>query len=165
MTGLRVMVLGLGLLLLAGCSQSPAPVATPTANLVATPSAIPAVVASPSAAGQASPVPAASATAPQPVMPALRPGVGTPSLPALFLEVAAPAEEIIEVPSGRREIAVAGRTAPGAVVSVNGLLAEVDEAGLFQLSLPLDDEVVSIEIVASDGTGREVRAERIVVQE
>jgi hypothetical protein len=83
----------------------------------------------------------------------------------LFLEVAAPAEDTTEVAANTRSIVVAGRTSPGAVVSVNEALADVDEAGMFQVEVALTDEVTLIEVVASDGAGREVRTDRIVVQD
>lgn len=82
-----------------------------------------------------------------------------------FLDLTDPLEETLEVPAGTAAVTVAGRTVPGAVVTVNGALAEVDENGLFRLEVPVEDEVTVFEVIASDREGREVRIDRVVVQE
>jgi hypothetical protein len=61
-------------------------------------------------------------------------------------------ESIVNTPN----IVVVGTTSPGAVVSVNGGLANVDAAGAFQLSLALEEGPNIIEVVASDVNGNEL---------
>ncbi len=75
-----------------------------------------------------------------------------PSLPALTLKVTSPSDEsVVNV----RSTIVTGETIPGAVVSVNGELADVDAGGKFRLNVPLEEGPNVLEIVASDDTGSE----------
>ena len=53
------------------------------------------------------------------------------------------------------ETAVAGVTAPDAVVSVNGALVEVDADGNFSTTVSLEEGPNSIEVIASDYEGHE----------
>lgn len=162
MVGLRMVVLGLGLFLLAGCAQTPAPATAPVS-----PAVTPAGTAVAPAASQATavPGPVVTAAARQATAPAPSAGGGTPASRPLFVEVAAPAADTFEVPANTRSVVIAGRTNPGAVVSVNGALAKVDAAGLFQIEVGLTDEVTLVEVVATDSAGREVRTDRIVVRD
>lgn len=80
----------------------------------------------------------------------------TPSpVPALSLQISYPQDEsIVNTPA----ITVIGTTSPNAVVSVNGLLANVSPAGNFQLAISLDEGPNDIEVVASDENGNELSA-------
>ena len=89
----------------------------------------------------------------QPAPPPETPKVG------LFLTVIQPADNSI-VSSDRVE--VRGRTSPGAVVSVNGELVEVDEEGNFTITLTLEEGPSIIEVIASDEEGNEATTSLIV---
>jgi len=53
------------------------------------------------------------------------------------------------------ETEVAGVTAPDAVVSVNGMLVDVDADGKFSTTVSLEEGPNSIEVIASDYEGHE----------
>ena len=76
--------------------------------------------------------------------------------PMLFLHLADPAEEDVEVPLGTAQLTVRGVTLPGAVVSVDGDLAVTDDQGGFVDLIPLDEGANEIEVVASDDQGNQV---------
>lgn len=69
-----------------------------------------------------------------------------------FLTVASPQDESIV---NTFETTVAGVTVPDAVVSVNGVLVEVDADGNFSTAVALDEGPNSIEVIASDYEGNE----------
>jgi hypothetical protein len=70
----------------------------------------------------------------------------------LFLEVTTPADESVVTGS---QLTVKGNTDPTAVVSVNGVLVEVDLEGEFCTAVALEEGPNCIEVVASDYEGRE----------
>ncbi|MBI4300821.1 MAG: hypothetical protein HY677_06765 [Chloroflexi bacterium] len=72
--------------------------------------------------------------------------------PRLFLMVTEPANESV---SNEEQIAVAGKTTPDAVVSVDGHAIKVDAAGNFRTTVTLEDGANDIDIVASDSEGNE----------
>jgi len=53
------------------------------------------------------------------------------------------------------KVEVKGLTSPGAVVTVNGELAEVDEEGNFTMMIVLEDGPNLIEVIASDSEGNQ----------
>ncbi len=53
------------------------------------------------------------------------------------------------------KVEVNGRTSPGAVVTVNGELAEVDEEGNFTMMVVLEEGPNLIEVIASDSEGNQ----------
>ncbi|MHB1004973.1 MAG: hypothetical protein ACYC3S_04935 [Chloroflexota bacterium] len=163
--------IAVALLLLGGCAQAPA---TPAATLVPPVAATPvqAPVRAPTATAPSAPsttsVAPASATltvVPAGVNPATAGATAPATAGALFLSVVSPADDVLEVPAGTRTVVVVGKTAPDAFVSVNGVVAGTDAAGAFQVTVPLDEDVTLLEIVASDASGKQVQTDRIVVQE
>ncbi len=72
--------------------------------------------------------------------------------PEFFLTVTQPADDSI---INADKVEVMGRTTPGAVVSVNGELAEVDEEGNFTMMVVLEEGPNIIEVLASDLEGNE----------
>ncbi len=62
-------------------------------------------------------------------------------------------------------IAVAGQSSPGAVVSVNAELADIDAEGNFRYTAHLDEGPNILEIVASDDSGKEASAVLRVIYE
>ena len=84
--------------------------------------------------------------------------------PMLFLQLVDPAEEDVEVPLGTAQLTVRGVTLPGAVVSVDGNLAEIDDQGGFVGLSPIDEGANEIEVVASDGQGNQVTRTLFVVR-
>ena len=83
----------------------------------------------------------------------------------LFLQLVDPAEEDVEVPLRTAQLTVRGVTLPGAVVSVDGDLADIDDQGGFVgLTPPLDEGANEIEVVASDGQGNQVTTTLFVVR-
>jgi len=86
--------------------------------------------------------------------------VGTPAPGAAPAQVAAPAGFFLEVAAPKDEsvvqessVQVRGRTAPDAVVSVNGQPVEVDASGNFSATITLEKGPNSIEVIASDFWG------------
>jgi len=56
-----------------------------------------------------------------------------------------------------------GRTAPDAIVSVNGVIVEVQSDGTFELTLALDPGPNLVEIVASDLDGNTVSSSLAII--
>ena len=77
----------------------------------------------------------------------------TPALkPEFSLTVTQPADEsIINVD----KVEVIGTTIPGAVVSINGELVDVNEEGNFTMMVVLEEGPNTIEVIASDLEGNE----------
>ena len=84
--------------------------------------------------------------------------------PMLFLQLVDPTEEDVEIPLGTAQLTVRGITLPGAVVSVDGNLADVDDQGGFVGLSPIDQGANEIEVVASDGQGNQVTTTLFVVR-
>ena len=70
----------------------------------------------------------------------------------LSLKVTSPQDESIVYTF---ETVVTGITAPDAVVSVNGMLVDVDADGEFSTTVSLEEGPNSIEVIASDYEGHE----------
>jgi hypothetical protein len=68
------------------------------------------------------------------------------------LEVTSPADESVVQVS---PIEVRGKTAPDAVVSINGVVVEPNADGVFQALVPLQPGPNAIDIVASDFQGNQ----------
>lgn len=83
----------------------------------------------------------------------------TPTPAALFLKVTSPEDESAV---STTSIQVSGSTIPGAVVSVsvgdNTLIADVDQNGNFEVTVPLEEGPNQIDVVASDQLGNEQSA-------
>ncbi len=105
----------------------------------------------------------AESTIPSPVTAAQPSATATPAQAAsgsagaeaegtLRLEVIAPADEAVV---RTRTLEVRGKTAPEAIVTVNGYPAEVDLTGAFVATVELARGPNLIEIIASDFDGRE----------
>ena len=133
-----------------GLAPSQAPAASRT--VTAPPSPVPPAATSAASAG---------ATAPGPTATGSRSAAQAP----LSLEVTRPGEDLTEVPEGTASVSVVGRSLPSATVSVNGRLVELDASGAFRADVPLEDDITLIEVVASDASGAEVRAQRVVVRD
>ncbi len=136
--------------------------APPTATATRAPTAPPAPSVAPTATS-AGARPVATATPGAVPAAAVRP-TAAPSSP-LVLQVSRPADDATEVAADARSVTVVGKSSADAVVSVNGQLVLPDASGSFQVEVPLDDEITLIEVVASDVSGAELRAQRIVVKE
>ena len=159
----RWVVFIVGLVLLMGCGSPPGASTAAPAAATAPPTSAGASPA-PGAAGTTStPTPAPAAVAPAAPLP-VAPSAGAARGGGLFLEVLEPAAEMVEVAGDTPRIAVAGRARPGAVVSVDGELLALDQSGAFRTEVPLEDEVTVVEVVASDTSGAEVRAQRVIVR-
>ena len=78
---------------------------------------------------------------------------GAMPAPTLFVRVIDPADDDFEVPLPTTSVALHGLTLPGAVLSVDGELVDVDEQGAFTAEVPLLDGANEIELVASDADG------------
>ncbi len=125
--------------------SSPVPTAeayTPTAASTATLSAAKPATVKPSTAAKPTATMTRAATAAPKTSPA-----------ALKLLVTSPVDEsVVNVAS----ITVTGQTIPGAVVSVNGDLIDVDATGKFRIPVNLEEGPNVMEIVASDDRGSEL---------
>ena len=166
------------LLALAACGQevAPAPADTalppkPATTLTSPPVATPAVL--PTAMPDPTTIPAATATpAPaSPPVPAVAPtatteptaaptAAPTPSAKSavpegLFLKITSlPKESVVRT----RTVPISGLTSPDALVSVNGILVDVDSEGGFTTSVSLNDGTNLVEVFASDFKGNDVSA-------
>jgi hypothetical protein len=78
--------------------------------------------------------------------------VTPPSEQGFFLEVLGPQDETVVDTS---PILVHGNTSPGAEVSVNGELTNIDEAGNFAAMVELEEGPNAIEVIATDYDGHE----------
>lgn len=78
---------------------------------------------------------------------------GTPAaIPAsLLLKVAPPARTV----QRDKEQEVTGQASPGSLVRVKGRTASVDEKGRFRIKVPLEEGPNTVEVVATDVSGRE----------
>ncbi len=74
-----------------------------------------------------------------------------PSAEAFFLVITQPKDQSIVSSS---TVSLSGRTAPGAVVSVNGVGVEVDELGVFSTVVKLEQGPNIIDVVATNPDGR-----------
>ncbi|MBI4299068.1 MAG: hypothetical protein HY666_04830 [Chloroflexi bacterium] len=83
-----------------------------------------------------------------------------PTLTPFSLTLITPEDETIVTTN---TISVTGETAPDAVVSINGVLVEVDADGRFNVLLVLDEGPNTIQIVASDFSGNMAQEVRTVV--
>ncbi len=77
----------------------------------------------------------------------------------LFLTVTEPQDNTI---TSADRIEVKGRTSPGATVSVNEEIASADNQGNFIITIGLDEGINTIEVFASDETGKETEVTLIV---
>jgi len=102
-----------------------------------------------------SPQPTPVPSQPTPVLPQPTP-VPSPEIPrtGFSLTVTQPADSSI-VNSDKVE--VRGRTSPGAVVSVNDEIVNADAQGIFTLTVPLEEGLNILEVVASDDAGNEAK--------
>lgn len=165
-------------------TASPAPsTATPESRAVApksttrlpSPTSVAAVTTASSGPVAVAPSATASPAAPRPtvsVLPTNPTATAKPSrpdtltaVPRLFLTVVEPSAETVEVPSSTKQVVVTGKSQPSAVVSVNGQLLPLDDSGSFRTEVILEDEITLVEVVASDATGSEVRAQRVIVRD
>lgn len=100
------------------------------------------------------PAPAAAATAIPTAAPVTRAtAVAIPNAAPLTLKVSTPLDESVV---NTAVITVAGQTTPGAVVSIDGDLVDVDASGKFQAQVTLEEGPNILEITASDDKGSEV---------
>jgi len=79
-----------------------------------------------------------------------------------ILQITSPQDESVVATA---TITVTGKTSVGAVVSINGKLAEVDAVGGFKLRLALDEGPNIIEVIASDIDGYELNQILLVIYE
>lgn len=137
--GLQVVLVFTVLLLIAACASSPTP--TPTAAPTPTPT-----VAQPTATPTSRPTAAPTEAPPTP-------GPTSAVTPTpLFMNVTAPANESIV---STQQVEVKGQTTPGAVVTVNSQVAEVDAEGNFSVTVTLDEGPNALEVLASDFEGNQ----------
>lgn len=78
--------------------------------------------------------------------------VSPPPAQGFFLEVTEPQDESVVSTS---PIRVSGSTSPGAEVSINGELIDVDEQGNFAAMVQLEEGPNVIEVIATDYDGNE----------
>ena len=81
----------------------------------------------------------------------------------LFLQLVDPAQDDVEVPLGTAQLTVRGITLPGAVVSLDGNLADIDDQGGFVGLSPIEEGANEIEVVASDDQGNQITTTLFVV--
>lgn len=84
--------------------------------------------------------------------------------PTLFLQVLDPAEQDLELPLDTAQLTIHALTIPGAVVSVEGDLADTDDQGNVAAITLLDEGANEVQLVASDSQGNQVSATVYVVR-
>lgn len=113
------------------------------------------------APGEITPAPAPAPTpSPEEVTPSPMPEPTPIPEPEFFLTVTEPTDNSI-INANKAE--VRGRTSPGAVVSVNGELAEVDGKGNFTTLVVLEEGPNLIEVIASDLEGNEESRTLVII--
>lgn len=136
-----------------GTTPTPAP-ATVTATPVPT-STLPSTPASTFTVPTPTPIPT---TTPQPIVtpgPTPTPAVVGELPTGLFLKITSlPKESVVRTGT----VPISGITNPDALVSVNGVLVDVDGEGRFTSTVSLLEEPNVIEVVASDFQGNKVSA-------
>jgi hypothetical protein len=75
-----------------------------------------------------------------------------PPEPGFFLEVFEPQDETVV---DSNPICVCGSTSPGAEVSINGELINIDQEGSFAVMVELEEGPNAIEVIATDYDGNE----------
>ena len=169
--GYLALVLSLVILAAAGCVESRArhtpvpPTATATATAVppqptATPTPVPTAIPVPTATATPTrvpptPTPVPTST-PEPT-PTSTPRSGTFNL-SLNLEGIGD-ESVVR----SETVLLRGRTAADAIVSVNGVIVEVQSDGTFELTLALDPGPNLVEIVASDLDGNSISSTLAII--
>jgi hypothetical protein len=84
------------------------------------------------------------------------PTVDQPSVArTLFLTLATPVDQDVEVPLETTQLTIQGTTLPGAVVSIDGDLVDTDNQGGFTGVTALEEGANEIEVVASDDQGNQ----------
>jgi len=76
--------------------------------------------------------------------------------PTLFLTLANPVEQDVEVPLDTAQLMIQRTTMPGAVVSIDGNLADIDAQGNFGGAVALDEGANEIDVMASDDQGNQI---------
>lgn len=141
--------------LASGCAQATpesAPQVVPPLVATSAPQPIP-NTPTPTAAAL-KPAATAAATATPTAAPVTRAtAVTKPNAAPLTLKVTTPVDESVV---NTAVITVAGQTTPGAVVSIDGDLVDVDASGKFQAQVSLEEGPNVLEITASDDKGSEV---------
>jgi glucodextranase-like protein len=93
------------------------------------------------------------------------PTVDQPNVaPALFLTLINPVEQDVELPLETTQIQIQGATLPGAVLSIDGDLVDIDEQGNFAAVTTVDAGANEIEVVASDDQGNQVNTSIFVTR-
>ncbi len=138
---------------------SPTPSRTPTPIPTSTPTATPVAPSVTPTPTEVKPLPTSTPTA-TPVAPSATPTPTAVKPPIFFLRVTGPQNEaIVNIAT----IEVTGETTPDAAVSVNGQFIEVDASGRFKTTITLVPGVNTIDVVASDFTGRRASAEVLTI--
>ena len=137
------------LLILAGCTKEierPRDVTPTTVPVAPTPTAVPpAPTPTPIVTPEATAIPGPTST----------PAIASEIPTGLFLKITnLPKESVVRTGT----ISISGLTTPDALVSVNGVLVNVDGDGAFKATVSLQQEPNLIEIVASDFQGNKVSA-------
>ena len=174
--GCLALMLPLVLLAAAGCVESRArhtpvpPTATATVTTVpplptATPTSVPSATPEPTATARPTAVPTLTPVPPLTPVPTSTPAPTPTSTPRsgtfnLSLDFEGIGDETVV----RSEtVLLRGRTAADAVVSVNGVIVEVQSDGTFELTLALDPGPNLVEIVASDLDGNSVSSSLAII--
>ena len=123
-------------------SPTPAPIAAASPTVIPTPA--------PTTTSTATPTPAPTTEATPTSLP-----IGSELIDDLFLQITNfPKESVVRT----NTVDLAGRTSPDALVSVNGVLVDVDADGAFAATVTLNEEPNLVEVIASDFRGNQVSA-------
>ena len=170
-TGFVALLLALFVLVFSGCVESrarhtpvpPTPTATPTVvptEPTATATPVPTATATPVPTPTATPVPPTPTPTPEPTAtttPAPTPGSGTFNLSLEFEGLGD--ESVVRGDT----VLLRGLTSADAIVSVNGVIVEVQADGSFELTLVLAEGPNEVEIVASDLSGNSINYSLVIV--
>lgn len=84
--------------------------------------------------------------------------------PSLFVRIVEPADDDVEVPLSVTSLVIRGQTLPGATVSVDGVLAHVDDQGSFAESVALEEGANPIDVIATTPDGAQADDSVFVVR-
>jgi Glucodextranase, domain B len=82
----------------------------------------------------------------------------------LSLTLVNPIEQDVEVSLDTAQLMIQGTTVPGAVVSIDGNLADIDNQGNFGGAVALDAGANEVDVVASDDQGNQINTSLFITR-
>lgn len=142
----------------------PVPVATATPVPTATPTPTPAPVPTATSLPTATPTPTATPVPPTPTTTPEPTATAIPTPRSETFNLSLDFEGLSDESVVRSEtVLLRGITAAGAIVSVNGVIVEVQADGTFELTLALESGPNIVDVVASDLAGNSINSSMAII--